>query len=132
VGHPLPESGTAIRNLAAERSGQIILLATHRGLLRSLDGANTWNLAEGGTLPVHLEAGPLRPDPTVANTWYVGFSLMPYQELWRRAEQGSNLLSQVDPVSLAGLAAFLILLLLGGALLARHLAARRQDMHGET
>lgn len=124
VGRPLAEVGTAIRGLAVDASGQAILLATHRGLLRSLDGGNTWNLAEGGTLPVHLESNPLRGDPRAPGTWYVGFSLMPYAELWRRAEEGTNLLSQVDPLSLAGLAAFLVLLVLGGTLLARRLIAR--------
>lgn len=124
VGRPLAETGTAIRGLAVDASAQAILLATHRGLLRSLDGGKSWNLAEGGTLPVHLESGPLRGDPRAADTWYAGFSLMPYAELWRRAEEGTNLLSQVDPLSLAGLAAFLVLLVLGGTLLARHLIAR--------
>lgn len=124
VGRPLAEAGTAIRGLAVDASGKAILLGTHRGLLRSLDGGDSWNLAEGGTLPVHLESGPLRGDPRAPGTWYVGFSLMPYAELWRRAEEGTNLLSQVDPVSLAGLAAFLVLLVLGGTLLARHLIAR--------
>lgn len=124
VGRPLTEAGTAIRGLAVDSSGQAMLLATHRGLLRSLDGGNSWSLAEGGTLPVHLESGPLRGDPRAPGTWYAGFSLMPYAELWRRAEEGTNLLSQVDPVSLAGLAAFLVLLVLGGTLLARRLIAR--------
>src|SRR5581483_3694757 len=90
--------------------------------LRSADGGNSWSFVEGGTLPVHLEAGVLRGDPNAAQVWYVGFSLMPYAEVWRRAEEGTNLLSQVDPLSLAGLAAFLVLLLIGGALLARHLS----------
>lgn len=124
VGRPLAEAGTAIRGLAVDASGRAIMLATHRGLLRSLDGGNTWNLAEGGTLPVHLESSPLRGDPRAPDTWYVGFSLMPYAELWRRAEEGTNLLSQVDPVSLAGLAAFIVLLVLGGTLLARRLIVR--------
>ena len=111
------EAGTSIRGIAADASGRIIVLATHRGALRSEDGGTTWALIEGGTLPVHLEAGPLVRDPQHAATLYMGFSLMPYPEIWRRAEQGSNLLSQIDPVSLAGGAAFLVLLLLAGALL---------------
>ncbi|HZP85559.1 MAG TPA: hypothetical protein VFB54_01985 [Burkholderiales bacterium] len=122
MGRPLPDPGTSIRALAVDATGQIILLATHRGLLRSADGGNSWSFVEGGTLPVHLEAGVLRGDPNAAQVWYVGFSLMPYAEVWRRAEEGTNLLSQVDPLSLAGLAAFLVLLLIGGALLARHLS----------
>lgn len=132
VGSPLPEPGTVIRDMALDSAARVILLASHRGLLRSLDGGDTWELAEGGTLPVHLEAGPLRPDPHEAQTWYIGFSLMPYQELWRRAEQGSNLLTQLDPLSLAGLIAFPLLLLLAGTLLARYLLARQQGRHAAT
>jgi hypothetical protein len=61
-------------------------------------------------------------DPHDAQTLYAGFALLPYEELRRRAEQGTNLLSQVDPVSLAGGGAFLLLLLIGGWLAARKLA----------
>ena len=60
---------------------------------------------------------------------YAGFSLVPYAELRRRAEQGANLLSRLDPISMAGAGAFLLLLLIGGwpggaqagACLSRHL-----------
>ena len=55
-----------------------------------------------GNLPVHLEAGPLIRDPHDAATLYAGFSLTPYGEVWRRADEGSNLLSQIDPISLRG------------------------------
>jgi photosystem II stability/assembly factor-like uncharacterized protein len=120
-GGAVGEAGTSIRGIAADASGRIIMLATHRGALRSQDAGKTWELTEGGTLPVHLEAGVLVRDPQHASTLYMGFSLMPYPEIWRRAEQGSNLLSQIDPVSLAGGAAFLLLLLLAGVFLVRHL-----------
>jgi hypothetical protein len=83
-----------------------------------------WKLVEGN-LPVHLEAGPLIRDPHDAATLYAGFSLTPYGEVWRRAEQGSNLLSQIDPISLAGGAAFLCLLVVGGVLVVRSLARAR-------
>jgi photosystem II stability/assembly factor-like uncharacterized protein len=125
-GEPVGEAGTSIRGIAADAAGQIIVLATHRGALRSHDAGKTWELTEGGTLPVHLEAGPLVRDPQHAATLYMGFSLMPYTEIWRRAEQGSNLLSQIDPVSLAGGAAFLLLLLLAGAFLVRRLMRAQQ------
>jgi hypothetical protein len=128
-GKPLPEAGTSIRGVAADETGNLILLATHRGALRSQDAGQTWQLVEGGTLPVHLEAGPLVRDPQHPATLYLGFSLMPYPEIWRRAEQGSNLLSQIDPVSLAGGVAFLGLLLLAGGWLVRYLrrASARDD-----
>ena len=50
---------------------------------------------------------------------------MPYGELWRRALEGSNLLSRVDPISLAGAFAFLLLLALAGVFGARWLFRRR-------
>jgi hypothetical protein len=66
-------------------------------------------------------------DPHDAQTLYAGFSLVPYSELRRRAEQGSNLLSQLDPVSVAGAVAFLLLLLIGGWMGARRLAHAYRD-----
>jgi photosystem II stability/assembly factor-like uncharacterized protein len=121
VGLRLPESGTSVRGIAAAQWGQVIVLTTHRGVLRSTDGGKTWGQVEGA-LPVHLEAGPLIPDPHDAATLYAGFALSPYPEIWRRAEEGSNLLSQTDPVSLAGAGAFLLLLLIGGWLAAKKLS----------
>jgi hypothetical protein len=50
---------------------------------------------------------------------------MPYGELWRRALEGGNLLSRVDPISLAGALAFLLLLVIAGGLGARWLFRRR-------
>ncbi len=78
-----------------------------------------------GNLPVHLEARPLVRDPGHAQTLYAGYALMPYSELWRRALEGSNLLSRVDPISLAGALAFLLLLAIAGVLGARWLFRRR-------
>ena len=125
-GRPIGEGVFAIRGLATAQAGALIVLATHRGLQRSTDGGNTWAQVEGA-LPVHLEAGPLMRDPFDAQTIYAGFSLVPYSELRRRAEQGSNLLSQLDPVSVAGACAFLLLLLIGGWLGARSLAHAYRD-----
>ena len=120
-GEPAAPSPLSIRGLATARGGAVIVLATHKGLLRSTDSGATWLQIEG-TLPAHLEAGPLLRDPHDAQTLYAGFSLVPYAELRRRAEQGTDLLSQLDPVSIAGAVAFLLLLLIGGSLGARTLA----------
>jgi len=125
-GRPIGEGVFAIRGLATAQAGTLIVLSTHRGLQRSTDGGNTWAQVEGA-LPVHLEAGPLLRDPFDAQTVYAGFSLVPYSELRRRAEQGSNLLSQLDPVSVAGASAFLLLLLMAGWFGARGLARRYRD-----
>ena len=124
VGQPLAETGTSVRGIAVSSDGRTVVLTTHRGVQRSLDGGNSWKLVEGN-LPVHLEAGPLIRDPHDAATLYAGFSLTPYGEVWRRADEGNNLLSQIDPISLAGGAAFLGLIVVGGVLAARRLARLR-------
>jgi photosystem II stability/assembly factor-like uncharacterized protein len=121
AGARLPEPGTSVRGIAVAQDGKVIALTTHKGLMRSADGGKTWGQVEG-TLPVHLEAGPLLVDPHDAATLYAGFALTPYPEIWRRAEEGSNLLSQADPFSLAGAAALLMLLIIGGWLGARKLS----------
>lgn len=121
VGNPLPDAGTSVRGLSVNTDGSTVTITTHRGVLRSPDGGRTWGLVEGA-LPTHLESAPLVRDPHDAATLYAGFALTPYAEIYRRAEQGNNLLTQVDPVSLAGALAFLLLLLIGGVLLARRLA----------
>lgn len=120
-GAALPEANTTVRALSVSADARVLVLATHRGVLRSEDGAAHWLQTEG-TLPVHLEAGLMLRDPHDAQTLYTGFALTPYSELYRRAQQGNNLLSRTDPVSLAGGAAFLALILLAGTWLARTLA----------
>lgn len=125
-GRPLPERDTSVRGLAVAEGGRIIVLSTHRGVLRSVDGGQSWVQIEG-TLPVHLEAGPLLRDRHDAATLYAGFSLSPYGEMWRRAEQGGSLLANLDPLSLAGGLAFLVLLLVLGILATRWLSRRYRD-----
>ena len=125
-GGPIDEGDLTIRGMATARAGSLVVLATHRGLLRSHDGGNTWSQVEGA-LPVHLEAGPLLRDPHDAQTMYSGFSLVPYAELRRRAEQGANLLTRLDPVSIAGAVAFLLLMLIGGWSAARRLSLAYRD-----
>jgi photosystem II stability/assembly factor-like uncharacterized protein len=125
-GRPLPEKDTSVRGLAVTEAGRIIVLSTHRGVLRSIDGGQNWVQIEG-TLPVHLEAGPLLRDRHDAATLYAGFSLSPYSEMWRRAEQGGSLLAQIDPFSLAGGLAFLLLLIVLAIVATRWLSRRYRD-----
>ena len=125
-GRPLPEPGTSVRGLAVSEDGKILVLSTHRGVLRSTDSGQNWVQVES-TLPVHLESGLLLRDPHDAATLYAGFSLSPYGEMWRRAEQGGSLLAQLDPVSLAGGLAFLVLLVVIGILVTRWLLRRYRD-----
>jgi photosystem II stability/assembly factor-like uncharacterized protein len=122
-GRPLPEPGTLVRGLAVSGDAKILVLSTHRGVLRSTDSGQNWTQVES-TLPVHLESGLLMRDPRDASTLYAGFSLSPYGEMWRRAEQGGSLLAQLDPVSLAGGLAFLVLLVVLGILVTRWLLRR--------
>ena len=124
AGARLPEPGAAIRGIVADPTGAVVVVTTTRGMYRSTDGGATWALKEGN-LPIHLEAGPLLRDPSDPSTLYAVYSLMPFAEVWRTALEGSNLLARADPVSLAGGAAFLLLLALGGVLLVRWLARQR-------
>ena len=122
-GKPIADAGVSVRGLAVSEDAGILLLATHRGMFRTTDRAQIWNQVES-TLPVHLESGLLMRDPHDASTLYAGFSLSPYEEAWRRAEQGGSLLAQLDPVSLAGGLAFLIILTVTGVMTTRWLARR--------
>jgi len=122
-GRPLPDPGTLSRGLAVSEDGNILVLSTHRGVMRSTDGGQRWTQVES-TLPVHLESGLLLRDPHDAATLYAGFSLTPYGEMWRRAEQGGSLLAQLDPISLAGGLAFLVSLAVIGILVTRWLLRR--------
>jgi hypothetical protein len=118
VGLPLPEANTAVRGIAA--SGEVIVLATDRGLYRTADGGVRWQRITDN-LPAHLEAGPLVRDPVDPATLYAGFAVVPYHELWRRAAEDLTALGRVDLVSLAGGVAFLTLLALGAAAAIRRL-----------
>jgi photosystem II stability/assembly factor-like uncharacterized protein len=124
MGQRLPEPGTSVRGIAADPAAMTLVVTTHRGMYRSENGGDSWTFKEGN-LPVHLESGPLVRDPSDARTLYAVYSLMPYAEVWRTALEGGNLLARVDPVSLAGGLAFVLLLMIGGGLLARWLAGLR-------
>ncbi len=124
VGQPLPEPGTRVRGVAADPAATTLVVTSHRGMYRSEDGGQSWMLKESN-LPVHLESGPLVRDPNDARTLYAVYSLMPFAEVWRTALEGGNLLARVDPVSLAGGLAFLLLMIIGGGLLVRWLARPR-------
>jgi photosystem II stability/assembly factor-like uncharacterized protein len=127
LGRPLPEPGTNLRGIAADEGASTLVVTTDRGLYRSTDGGRSWTLKENN-LPAHLEAGPLIRDPNEMQTLYAGYSLLPYPEVWRAARDGVNLLSRLDPVSLAGGFAFIALLMVGGGLLVGWLQRRRPEM----
>lgn len=129
VGQPLPQPGTRVRGIAASTDATIIVVTSDRGVYRSTDEGNHWTSIEGN-LPVHLESGPLVRDPNEPTTLYAGFSLTPYDEIRRRAVEGSNLLARVDPLSLAGAAAFLILLVVAAVYAVQRLS--RSPRHAAT
>lgn len=118
VGRPLPERNTTVRGIAA--TAKTVVLTTDRGLYRSTDGGQRWELLIEN-LPAHLEAGPLVRDPLDPSTLYAGFALMPYPELWRRAAEGGTTLGRIDLVSLAGGVVFLVMLVLGALIAVRRL-----------
>jgi photosystem II stability/assembly factor-like uncharacterized protein len=120
AGEPLPDADTRIRGVYASADGAAIDVSTHRGIYRSTDSGKSWTQLQGN-LPVHLEAGALVRDPHDAATVYAPFSLTPYHEIRRRAMEGSNLLSQVDPFSLLGAGAFLILFIVAAVYAVRKL-----------
>ena len=134
MGNPLPEAETNIRGVAGDPSKTTLVLTTHRGLYRSTNGGLSWTLKEG-SLPIHLEAGPLVRDPGDTQTLYAVYSLMPYPEVWRTAISGGNLLSRINGISLAGGLAFVLLLMIGGVILVGwlvRLRAARPWVRGST
>ena len=123
LGRRLPELGTKVRGVASNHQTSELLVTTDRGTYRSENGGDTWLLKEDN-LPGHLEAGPLTRDPTDPRTIYTVYSLIPYSEIWRKARDGGNLLTQVDRISLAGGISLLLLLWIAGGAAAFRLARR--------
>jgi photosystem II stability/assembly factor-like uncharacterized protein len=119
VGRPIPERPVVARAVGV--SGHAILLATDRGVYRSPDDGARWEFSSE-SLPAHLEAGLLVGGPHDSATFYAGFALTPYDELWRRAGEGRRALGRLDVGSIAGGVAFLALLMLGAAAVVRRLA----------
>ena len=119
VGQPLPERPVVARAIAV--SGRVILIATDRGVYRSPDDGERWELPSEN-LPAHLEAPLLALDPRSPTTLYAGFALMPYDELSRRAVEGGRPFGRLALTNLVGAAAFLALLFLGAGMVLRRLA----------
>ena len=109
VGNPLNERRTTIRGIAADADARSIVLTADRGLYRSADGGQGWEL-QVDNLPIHLEARPLVRDPRDPATLYAGFSITPYDAIWRSGADGRPGLARLDGMDLAGGAAFVALL----------------------
>jgi photosystem II stability/assembly factor-like uncharacterized protein len=119
VGASVPDTPVVARAVAVV--DDVILMATDRGVYRSADGGQRWELATD-TLPAHVGAGLLVRDPLSAATIYAGFALIPREELLRRAAEGGGPLARVDLVDVAGGLSFLSLLFLAAGLMVRRLA----------
>jgi photosystem II stability/assembly factor-like uncharacterized protein len=124
AGRALPEPGTNVRGIAANAEARIIVVSTNRGLYRSEDRGETWMLKEDN-LPIHLEAGPLARDPADANVLYAVYSLLPYSEAWRIAAETGNLSRQIDPIYIVAGVGLLLVVLIGGGVLALRLVRTR-------
>jgi photosystem II stability/assembly factor-like uncharacterized protein len=107
VGLALPEPITNVNGIAV--SNETIVVATDRGLYRSVDGGKNWTPLSD-TLPAHLEAGLLLRDPADPALLYAGFTLIPYAELWRRAANPGEARGLIDTSSLMGGVALLLVL----------------------
>jgi hypothetical protein len=102
----------------------VALLATDRGLYRTPDRGDRWEVLTEN-LPAHLEVGPLVRDPASPSTVYAGFSLTPYPALWRRAAEGRNALSDLGASEIAGALALAALLVGASVAAVRWLRAPR-------
>ena len=120
---PLPEPAASVRGISA--MGDMIVVASDRGLFRSIDGGERWATLEGA-LPAHLEAWPLVRDPSDPERLYVGFSVTPYSELWRRGAEGAAAWRPIDLASLLGAVAVVLLISVLGATTVRRLWRHRR------
>jgi hypothetical protein len=113
-----------VRGIVASADATTLVVSSDRGIYRSVDGCETWATKEDN-LPIHVEAGLLARDPNDAGVIYVVFSLMPYAEVWRTAIERRNMLTRIEPISLASGLSFCLLVLIGGGLAARYRSRRR-------
>jgi photosystem II stability/assembly factor-like uncharacterized protein len=124
VGQPLPPE-TTIRGIAADPAGTSLTVATHRGLYRSEDGGRNWAPREG-SLPFHLEAGPLVRVPNDLSALYAVFSRTPYPDVWRAAVDDSETVSRSGSITVKGGLTFALTLLTIGTALSTRLALARR------
>jgi photosystem II stability/assembly factor-like uncharacterized protein len=123
-GQPLPEADTDVHAVSVDGAAGRAVLSTHRGVYVSFDGAATWTSITDN-VPGHLQAGPLLVEPGDPTTLYVGFSLTPYEEQWRRATEGGAPTLRLSTTELAGSAALLGVVAILAAASLRWLALHR-------
>ena len=99
VGKPVPDAPAIARGVAV--SGDVIVMATDRGVFRSADRAERWEPPREG-LPAHLGATVLMRDPRGPDILYAGFALTAYEDLQWRAPQKGFASARTGMASMAG------------------------------
>ena len=107
--------------LAMAISGEVIVIATDRGVFRSADGGERWELPKEG-LPAHLAARVLVGDSRSPTTLYAGFALTGYEDLQTRVRRSETASSRSSLGNIVGGFGLVVLLALGVIAAARHLA----------
>jgi photosystem II stability/assembly factor-like uncharacterized protein len=125
LGRPVDGAGLHINHIAVWQGGDSdrLILSSDRGLYLSRDAGTSWELLIDN-LPGHVEAGPLVFDAQRPAAVYAGFSVTPYEEVWRNAALGTSALARLSGAELAGAAAFLIIVGVSAAAALRSLARR--------
>ena len=123
VGKPVPD--TLALALAVAVSGEVIVIATDRGVFRSADGGERWDLPNEG-LPAHLAARLLVGDSRNPATLFAGFARSSYEDLQARAPRGDTASSRSDLGLIAGGFGLVVLLVFAAV---RHLAHKFHRAH---
>jgi photosystem II stability/assembly factor-like uncharacterized protein len=121
VGKPLPEASAKARAIAV--ANEVLVVATDRGVFRSGDGGERWELAKYN-LPAHLSAAVLVSDPHAPANLYAGFALSTYEELRARVRADESVFSGAGFTNLASGAALAAVVLAVFAVM-RYLRARK-------
>jgi len=87
VGKPVHETSALARAMAI--SGAVIVIATDRGVFRSADRGERWELPKE-SLPAHVAARVLLGDSRNPATLYAGFALTGYEELQQQVRRGET------------------------------------------
>jgi hypothetical protein len=122
VGKAVPDGPATARALAV--SGDVIMIATDRGVFRSSDAGERWEPPKE-SLPAHLAAGVLVRDPRSPATFYAGFALAAYEDLQQRTPQAGSTSARPGVGIIAGGFALAVLLALGLIAGVRHLMRMR-------
>ena len=122
VGKPIPEGPATARAVAV--SGHVILIATDRGVFRSVDAGGSWEPPKEG-LPAHLAAGVLTRDPRNPSTVYAGFAVAQYADLLPRVPQTGGAFGGVGWMTAVGGVVILLLLALSAIVAVQHLVRTR-------